>query len=280
MCLEAILSGAAGKVRKTDESPPRYAIIDIICIVLGSPSTGAKNNWNRLKRAQGGLQNYEKAKFAGRGQRMTPICTAEQAKEVVERMGGKLAAEFRATGKTGKRKRAPKHDDLYIMKYSFDDTAVKIGRSDNVQRRQQGLQAGHNFFMKIVAVFPGKGWFETEVHRNLQDYRSRRGAGREWFDICAEDAAAICRATLKDITQACMPFPKTQCLILSKLAEVAEEDACPIAVPRRCFRRDDHVLFGRELLDPEPTALSASSSQYNVTRPSGGHCRMIKELLG
>ena len=124
--------------------------------------------------------------------------------------------------------------------------------------------------MKIVAVFPGKGWFETEVHRNLQDYRSRRGAGREWFDICAEDAAAICRATLKDITQACMPFPKTQCLILSKLAEVAEEDACPTAVPRRCFRRDDHVLFGRELLKTEPTALSASSSQYNVTRPSAG----------
>ena len=218
------MSGAAGKVRKTDESPPRYAIIDIICIVLGSPSTGAKNNWNRLKRAQGGLQNYEKAKFAGRGQRMTPICTAEQAKEVVERMGGKAAAEFRATGKTGKRRRAQKHDDLYIMKYSFDDTAVKIGRSDDVKRRKRGLQAGHNFFMEVVAVFPGKGWFETEVHRNLQDYRSRRGAGREWFDICAEDAAAICSTTLKEIAQAGESSLRTQCRLLSKLAVVDEND--------------------------------------------------------
>ena len=111
------------------------------------------------------------------------------------------------------------------MKYSFDDTAVKIGRSDDVNGRKRRLQAGHNFFMEVVAVFPGKGWFETEVHRNLQDYRSRRGAGREWFDICAEDAAAICSTTLKEIAQAAgESSPKTQCRLLSKLADVDENN--------------------------------------------------------
>ena len=223
MCLDAILSGAVGKVRKTDESPPRYAIIDIVCIVLGSPSSVAKNNWHRLQ-ARGGLQNIEKAKFAGQGQRRTPICTAQQAKEIVEQMGGRAAAEFRATGETSKRKRAPKQEDLYIMKYSCDNSAVKIGRSDNVKRRKQELQAGHNFFMEVVAIFPGKGYLENEVHRNLQDFRSRRGAGREWFNICAADAAAICSNTLKELAEAGESSPTSHCRLLSKLADVDEND--------------------------------------------------------
>ena len=265
MCLEAILSGAAGKVRTTDESPPRYAIIDIIGIVLGYSNTEANTVWVRLRTE--GFQNFERTQFSGRGQRMTPICTVKQAKEVVNRLPGKRAAEFRVTGKTGKQQSAPKHDDLYIMKYSFDDTAVKIGRSNDVQKRQEGLQAGHNFFVEIVTIFPGKGKFESEVHRNLQDYRSKRGTGREWFDIAADDATAICSATLMEIARACGFFPQTQCLILSKLAEATEEDACSTTTPRQRVQKDDHVLFGRELLDLEPTALSASSGQRNVARP-------------
>ena len=265
MYLEAILSGAAGKVRTTDESPPRYAIIDIIGIVLGYSNTEANTVWVRLRTE--GFQNFERMQFSGRGQRMTPICTVKQAKEVVNRLPGKRAAEFRVTGKTGKQQSAPKHDDLYIMKYSFDDTAVKIGRSNDVQKRQERLQASHNFLVEIVTIFPGKGTFESEVHRNLQDYRSKRGTGREWFDIAADDATAICSATLMDIARARGFFPQTQCLILSKLAEATEEDACSTTPPRQRVQKDDHVLFGRELLDLEPTALSASSGQRNVARP-------------
>ena len=83
MSLEAILSGAAGKVRTTDESPPRYAIIDVIGIVLGSSKHEAANTWLRL-RAEG-LQNFDRTQFAGRGQRTTPLCRAKEAKEVVDR---------------------------------------------------------------------------------------------------------------------------------------------------------------------------------------------------
>ena len=265
MYLEALLSGAAEKVRKTDESPPRYAIIDIIGIVLGCSIQVANTVWGRLRTE--GFQNFERTQFPGRGQRMTPICTVKQAKEFVDRLGGKRAAEFRVTGKPWKQQRAPEHDDLYIMKYSFDDTAVKIGRSNDVQKRQEGLQAGHNFLVEIVTIFPGKGKFESEVHRNLQDYRSKRGTGREWFDIAADDATAICSATLMDIARACGFFPQTQCLILSKLAEATEEDVCSTTTPRRRVPKNDHVLFGRERLDLEPTALSASGGQRNVARP-------------
>ena len=225
MRLEDILSGAAGQVRKMDESPPRYALVDILRIATGYSHTNAGILHLRVQRRDQ-LEEFEKVKFPGQGQRLTQVCTADDAHQMIARLGGKFAAEFRATKKKRKRKRGPKHDDLYVMKCSFDDAAVKIGRSDNVKRRKRTLEAGQNFFVEVVAVFPGKGWFEKEVHRNLQDYRSTSGAGREWFNICAEDAAAICSNTLKEVTQACaLSSPKSQCLVLSKRAELAE-DAC------------------------------------------------------
>lgn len=218
MRLEEILSGAAGKVRKTDESTPRYAIVDIIRIVTDCSPSNAAHTFARVCEKTP-LNQFEKWHFKGQGQRPTPVCTAEQTRQVLARLGGKPAEDFRATGTPSKRKRGPKHDDLYVMKYSFDDTAVKIGRSDNVKRRKRELEAGQNFFVEIVAIFPGKGWFEAEVHRNLQDYRSKRGAGREWFNICATDAAAICSNTLKEVVQACaLHSPKTTCLVLSNRA--------------------------------------------------------------
>ena len=223
MRLEDILSGAAGKVRKTDESPPRYSLVNIICIAIGCSQTSASHTLLRVQRLHQ-LEEFGMVKFPGRGQRLTPVCTADEAQQMLARLGGKNAAEFRATGKTSKRTCGPTHDDLYVMKYSFDDTAVKIGRSDNVKRRKRTLEAGQNFFMDVVAIFPGKGWFEKEVHRNLQDYRSTSGAGREWFNICAEDAAAICSNTLKEVTQArALNEPRSRCLVLSKRAEVAED---------------------------------------------------------
>ena len=221
------MRGAAGKLRKTGESPPRYSVVDIIRITTGYSQTIASHALARVQRKHK-LEEFGRVKFSGPGQRLTPVCTADEAKQMIARLGGAVAAEFRATGKTGNKKRGPKRDDLYIMKYSFDNTAVKIGRSDNVKRRKRELEACQNFFVDVVAVFPGKGWFEKEVHRNLQDYRSTSGAGREWFNICAEDAAAICSNTLKEVTQACaLNSPKGQCLILSKRAEVAEDAPNP-----------------------------------------------------
>ena len=227
MRLEDILSGAAGKVRKTEESPPRYSLVDILCIVTGYSQANASHTYLRVQRLHQ-LEEFGRVKFPGQGQRLTQVCTADEAQQILARLGGKTAAEFRATGKTSKRTRGPTHDDLYVMKYSFDDTAVKIGRSDNVKRRKHSLEAGQNFFMEVVAIFPGKGCLEKEVHRNLQDYRSTSGAGTEWFNICAEDAAAICSNTLKEVTQACaLNGPKSQCLVLSKRAEVAEDAPNP-----------------------------------------------------
>ena len=213
------------RVRKTAEDPPRVSVIDLVAAVAGYSSNVASNVVLRLKATYPELiEDLGSVQFPGRGQRSTKVCTEDQAQQILARLGGKSAAEFRATGETLKRKRAPKQEDLYIMKYSCDNSAVKIGRSDNVKRRKQELQAGHNFFMEVVAIFPGKGYLENEVHRNLQDFRSRRGAGREWFNICAADAAAICSNTLKELAEAGESSPTSHCRLLSKLADVDEND--------------------------------------------------------
>ena len=210
------------QVRKTAEDPPRVSVIDLIAAVTGYTSHAAANVVLRLKATHPELiEDLGSIQFPGRGQRSTKVCTEDRAQQILARLGNS-AAEFRATGETLKRKHAPKQDDLYIMKYSCDDSAVKIGRSNDVKRRKHTLEAGQNFFMEIVAIFPGKGNLENEVHRNLQDFRSRRGAGREWFNICAADAAAICSNTLKELAEAGESSPTSHCRLLSKLADVDE----------------------------------------------------------
>ena len=197
--LTNILEGNAGYVRKTDEIPCRYSIFDILGIIT---CTGLNNLSIVYSRAQKcSRHNFDKVKFPGQGQRLTPVCTAEQAQQMIARLGGKSAGEFRATGEitNRKRKREAKKDDLYVMKYSTDDTAVKIGRSDNVENRRRRLEACQNFFVEVVVIFPGKGSLEDAVHHQLQNYQSKKGAGKEWFNISAADAALVCSNALKEI---------------------------------------------------------------------------------
>ena len=44
---------------------------------------------------------------------------------------------------------------------------------------------------EVVATFPGKGFLEAEVHKALEEKRSRIGAGTEWFDMAPEEAVAL-----------------------------------------------------------------------------------------
>ena len=87
-------------------------------------------------------------------------------------------------------------DDLYIMRYSFRSDCVKIGRSHNPQRRRRDLEAGHNFRIEIVGVFPGKGFLERRVHERLAVRRSTEGSGTEWFDVDVATAIDAVRAEI------------------------------------------------------------------------------------
>ncbi len=90
-------------------------------------------------------------------------------------------------------------DDLYIMRYvGILQDVLKIGRSSNPEKRRRGLEACQNFHLELLATFPGKGYLEPEVHKRLEERRSTRGAGTEWFRIDLQGALeAVAKASLE-----------------------------------------------------------------------------------
>ena len=87
-----------------------------------------------------------------------------------------------------KKKYTPKAhmDDLYIFK-NTRLPEIKIGRSCDVERRRQELQASQPFYIDILAIIPKAGHLEGNVHKALAAFKVD-GAGREWFAVSLERA--------------------------------------------------------------------------------------------
>ena len=96
----------------------------------------------------------------------------------------------------GKRKRERKYD-LYIMRYDFRTTTVKIGRSEDVEKRRRQMEQQQDFRVLTVAVYPGAGHLESAVHDALHAHRSHRGAGTEWFDVTPDMAMRTVAQTMR-----------------------------------------------------------------------------------
>ena len=82
----------------------------------------------------------------------------------------------------------PHMSDLYIMERSDALGMVKIGSSSNPERRRCKLQECHTFTMKLLAVFPGKGYLEQKVHCRLSHMRVWTGTGREFYSLAPTGA--------------------------------------------------------------------------------------------
>jgi len=78
--------------------------------------------------------------------------------------------------------------DLYIMERSDAPGMVKIGSSSNPERRRRELQESHTFTMKLLAVFPCKGYLEHKVHHRLSPSRVWTGPGREFYSLTPAEA--------------------------------------------------------------------------------------------
>ena len=142
MSFQELLATSAGKIRVTDESPPRYSITDIIGLVYRNMGAPQISETFRRARRDHVLEDAGKIRFSTHG-RPSQVVTAEEAERILQLLPGKWAAAFRIGEKLQPKK--ARADCLYIMKYSNDDTCVKIGRSDNVEGRWRHLEAGQNF---------------------------------------------------------------------------------------------------------------------------------------
>jgi len=63
-----------------------------------------------------------------------------------------------------------------------DDGPIKIGTSDNPEKRLQQLQGSHHETLRLLKVVEGSNWAEKRLHQHLAAFRLRG----EWFENCAE----------------------------------------------------------------------------------------------
>lgn len=194
MKLDDIL--AAGGLRVTSDTPVRYAVLDVMKAVLGEDCshTGLCSMYGKLCKEHDLPRDCV---FFRGGRYPSPVCTAEQAEVLIQLLPGRRAAQFRGTGNPGTKNERVEH--LYVMRYDFDDSKVKIGKSHNPEQRRRCIENSHDFNVETLCVFPTKGALEKQVHRALSDKRSKKGRCKEWFKVPAKDAVAVVSKLLQAI---------------------------------------------------------------------------------
>ena len=191
--------GMEEDVRVTPDG--EYSVIDSIVKATGTSADRAAHTYRRMLKQRlvppsrsiaMPTQAHQKRVHGTRGRggaraQLTPVATKDDIAQILAQLPHKLRTSF------ARSQRRPA-DDLYIMQYSIDETAVKIGRAHNVEGRRRQLEAGQNFFVRVLRVFPGCGPHETDVHKAIAVFRSNRGAGVEWFNLSGGQAIeAVCR---------------------------------------------------------------------------------------
>ena len=58
------------------------------------------------------------------------------------------------------------------------------------------MEAGHNFKLQVLAIFPGQGRLERRVHALLSDLRAADGQGQEWFNVTLQQALLAAASAL------------------------------------------------------------------------------------
>ena len=188
MKFEEILGVTGQTIRVSPEG--KYSIDDVMKIVMNDASQGHRCNTYRRVREQFDLKAAERASFPGSGP-TTPVATADEIEQLLTLLSAVRRPVGRPRSKRAARLCSTPHVSLYVMRYSHDSKFVKIGRSRNVEGCRAALEAGQNFHVEVLVVFPGKGHLESRVHAHLDGCRSTQGAGREWFSIPVDEAAGV-----------------------------------------------------------------------------------------
>ena len=91
---------------------------------------------------------------------------------------------------------ATEDDQLYLLRYPWEDSPIKVGHAKDVAARVHSLEAGHNMKLQVLAIFPGQGRLERRVHALLSDHRATDGRGQEWFNVTLQQAFSAAASAL------------------------------------------------------------------------------------
>ena len=85
---------------------------------------------------------------------------------------------------------------MYLLRYPWEDSPIKVGHARDVAARVHSLEAGHNMKLQVLAIFPGQGRLERRVHALLSDLRAADGRGQEWFNVTLQQALSAAAPAL------------------------------------------------------------------------------------
>ena len=81
-----------------------------------------------------------------------------------------------------------KADQLYLLRYPWENSPIKVGHAKDVTARVHSLESGHNFKLQVLTIFLGQGRLERNVHALLSEHRATNGRGHEWFTVTLQQA--------------------------------------------------------------------------------------------
>ena len=94
--LAALLGREVVHIRKTNETPPRISVIDVVEAITGQVKSNAGKTLERVKESHPDVYpNWINYRFLGRGQMDTPIADARGIVEIVMLLPGRHAAKVR-----------------------------------------------------------------------------------------------------------------------------------------------------------------------------------------
>ena len=142
------------KIRKTNETPPRVSIIDLIAII--SKASNPRDTWSEMQKTHpdvvGNTDNFSDFKFPGQGQRKTPVIDATGAIMIINFLPGQLAASFRAEWAS------------IIVRYLGGDMTATVAQQATMQesstdflsylRSKLDDEEAHKFFTSFALCFP------------------------------------------------------------------------------------------------------------------------------
>ena len=139
-----------------------------------------------------------------------------------------------------------KSDDLYFVMAGND--AIKIGRSNDTNRRAAHIQIANHEYVSVLAVLLGKGWQEKVWHRAFLSIKIRG----EWFRVNDELRTAIAAASNGKEWIATLLAPMKFIERQVGMNEIADVMKCTEAEANNHMWRNHIADFEETMLDAMP----------------------------